>query len=54
MKVKAAVLRQFGAPLSIEEVELADPKQGEVMVKYEACGFCHSDLSFCVKRPMTL
>jgi S-(hydroxymethyl)glutathione dehydrogenase / alcohol dehydrogenase len=55
MKVKAAVARQAGAPMSIEEVELADPKQGEVQVKYEACGFCHSDLSFImgwVKTPL--
>jgi S-(hydroxymethyl)glutathione dehydrogenase / alcohol dehydrogenase len=53
MKVKAAVLRQIGAPLSIEEIELAAPKQGEVLVKYEACGFCHSDLSFWMGRNYT-
>lgn len=48
MKVKAAVLRQIGAPMSIEELELAEPKEHEVQVKYLACGFCHSDLSFWV------
>jgi Zn-dependent alcohol dehydrogenase len=45
MKVKAAVCREFGAPLSIEELELADPREHEVQVKLLACGFCHSDLS---------
>jgi Zn-dependent alcohol dehydrogenase len=44
VKVKAAVLRQFGAPLSIEELELAGPRAHEVKVKLLACGFCHSDL----------
>jgi Zn-dependent alcohol dehydrogenase len=45
MKVKAAVCREFGAPITIEEVELADPGEHEVRVKLLACGFCHSDLS---------
>ena len=44
MKVKAAVLREFGAPLSIEELELAAPRAHEVQVKLLACGYCHSDL----------
>jgi S-(hydroxymethyl)glutathione dehydrogenase / alcohol dehydrogenase len=46
MKVKAAVLREVGKPCAIEELELADPKRGEVLVRYAYCGFCHSDLSF--------
>jgi alcohol dehydrogenase len=53
MKVRAAVLRQIGLPapyaqsrpLSIEEVELADPGPGELRVKIHAAGLCHSDLS---------
>ena len=53
MKVKAAVLRISGAsqpyavskPLRIEEVELAPPGQGEVLVRVLAAGLCHSDLS---------
>ena len=53
MKIKAAVLNTIGAsrayadskPLSIEEVELAGPGMGEVLVKIEAAGLCHSDLS---------
>jgi S-(hydroxymethyl)glutathione dehydrogenase/alcohol dehydrogenase len=44
MKVKAAVLREFKKPLSLEELELAEPKANEVLVKYIATGFCHSDL----------
>lgn len=46
MKIKAAVCREYGAPMPIEELELADPREHEVLVKLLACGFCHSDLSF--------
>lgn len=42
--MKAAVLREFGKPLNIEEVEIPRPGQGEVLVKIEACGVCHTDL----------
>lgn len=45
-KVKAAVLREIGAPLSIEEIELADPGPGELLVEIEAAGVCHSDLHY--------
>lgn len=38
------MLREFGAPLAIEEVELADPKDGEVLVRLHACGVCGTDL----------
>jgi len=44
MQVRAAVLEEFGAPLVIQEVELAEPKAGEVLVRIEACGVCHTDL----------
>src|SRR6266403_4482529 len=44
MKIRAAVLEEFGAPLEIEEVELAEPKAGEVLVRLVACGVCHTDL----------
>ena len=46
MKIRAAVCRAFGAPLSIEEVTLADPGPGEVRVRLAACAICHSDLSY--------
>ncbi|MBP1706895.1 MAG: Alcohol dehydrogenase zinc-binding domain protein [Chloroflexi bacterium] len=45
MKVKAAVLRKYGAPMDIEELELAEPREKEVQVKMLACGVCHSDIS---------
>ena len=39
----AAVLRSTD-PIAVEQVELTDPGQGEVLIKIEACGVCHSDL----------
>lgn len=44
MKVKAAVFREINQPLSIEDVEIAEPGPEEVLVKTVACGVCHSDL----------
>ncbi len=44
MKMRAAVLEEFGAPLAVEEVELAEPAVGEVLVRLRACGVCHTDL----------
>jgi S-(hydroxymethyl)glutathione dehydrogenase/alcohol dehydrogenase len=45
MKMKAAVVREYGKPMSIEEVELAPPKEKEVLVRTVYTGFCHSDWS---------
>tara|TARA_R110000787_G_scaffold60478_4_gene137187 strand:- start:11644 stop:12747 length:1104 start_codon:yes stop_codon:yes gene_type:complete len=45
MKIKAAVLRGVGQPFEIEELELAPPKENEVLVKTIASGICHSDYS---------
>jgi S-(hydroxymethyl)glutathione dehydrogenase/alcohol dehydrogenase len=44
MRIRAAVLEQFGAPLAVQEVELAGPGAGEVLVRLHACGVCHTDL----------
>ena len=44
MQVRAAVLEEFGQPLVVQEVELAEPKAGEALVRIEACGVCHTDL----------
>ncbi|MDN3495718.1 Zn-dependent alcohol dehydrogenase [Planococcus sp. APC 4015] len=44
--VRAAVLRAFGSPLEIEEIELSDPGPGELLVEIEAAGVCHSDLHY--------
>jgi S-(hydroxymethyl)glutathione dehydrogenase / alcohol dehydrogenase len=44
MKMRAAVLEEFGQPLEVQEVDLAEPEDGEVLVRLEACGVCHTDL----------
>jgi len=44
--MKAAVCRKFGAPLAIEEVELAPPASGELKVRIKACAICHSDIHY--------
>jgi S-(hydroxymethyl)glutathione dehydrogenase/alcohol dehydrogenase len=44
MKIRAAILWEQGAPLSVEPAELAPPGAGEVLVEIKAAGVCHSDL----------
>jgi S-(hydroxymethyl)glutathione dehydrogenase/alcohol dehydrogenase len=44
VRIHAAVLEEFGAPLDVQEVELAEPRAGEVLVRLVACGVCHTDL----------
>jgi S-(hydroxymethyl)glutathione dehydrogenase/alcohol dehydrogenase len=44
MRVRAAVLEEFGKPLAVQELDLAPPRQGEVLVRLHACGVCHTDL----------
>ena len=44
MRIRAAVLEEFGAPLVVQEVDLAEPRAGEVLVRLVACGVCHTDL----------
>ena len=46
MKTKAAVCRAFGAPLTVETVELAEPGPGEVLIRTAACAICHSDIFY--------
>lgn len=43
MKIKAAVLEHTGAGFTIEELDLAPPRRGEVLVRMRASGVCHSD-----------
>lgn len=43
MKTRAAVAYEAGKPLQVEEVELAGPRQGEVLVEIHATGVCHTD-----------
>ena len=42
--MKAAVVHEFGKPLVIEEVPIPVPGDGQILVKVEACGVCHTDL----------
>src|SRR4051812_30734087 len=44
MKIRAAVLEEFGSPVVVQEIDLAEPKAGEVLVRLAACGVCHTDL----------
>ncbi|MBV1915021.1 MAG: S-(hydroxymethyl)glutathione dehydrogenase/class III alcohol dehydrogenase [Pseudomonadales bacterium] len=43
MKMRAAVAWKAGQPLSIEEIDIDGPKQGEVLIKIVATGVCHTD-----------
>jgi S-(hydroxymethyl)glutathione dehydrogenase/alcohol dehydrogenase len=43
MKTRAAVAWKAGAPLTIEEVDLQGPREGEVLVEIKATGICHTD-----------
>jgi propanol-preferring alcohol dehydrogenase len=42
--MKAAVLHEFKKPLAVEEVGQPQPGTGEVLIRVEACGVCHSDV----------
>ncbi len=44
MKVRAALLEEFGRPLVVSELDLAAPRAGEVLVRLVACGVCHTDM----------
>jgi len=62
--MKAAVLRDFKTPLTVQDVPLPQPTASEVLIKVEVCGVCHSDLHVAdgdwsqlagiVKRPLIL
>src|ERR1700716_2935395 len=41
----AALLREVGAPLEIEEVQLSEPGEGEILVRMRGVGICHTDIS---------
>jgi len=42
--MKAAMVRKFKEPLLIEDVPVPEVGQGQILVKIEACGVCHTDL----------
>jgi propanol-preferring alcohol dehydrogenase len=62
--MKAAVLREFKTPLSIEQIAQPQPAAHEVLIEVEACGVCHSDLHLAdadwpqlariIKKPLIL
>ena len=43
--MRAAILHEFKQPLAMEDVAVPTPSADEVLIKIEACGVCHSDLS---------
>ena len=43
-KMQAAFVVQFGKPLVLREVDIPSPGPGQILVKTEACGVCHTDL----------
>ncbi len=57
--MKAAVVHEYGAPLRLEEVATPEPGRGEVLVKVETSGLCHTDIhaahgDWPVKPPLPL
>ena len=45
VKSKAVICRENNQPVVVEMIDVAPPKSGEVMIRLDACGVCHSDLS---------
>lgn len=44
LKMRAAVVEHFGKPLVMREWDIPAPGPGQILVKTEACGVCHTDL----------
>lgn len=42
--MKAAVVPEFGAPLEIKQIDVPEPGAGQILVKVEASGLCHTDI----------
>jgi len=42
--MKAAVVHDFTQPLTIEDIPRPEPGDGQVLVRIEACGLCHTDI----------
>lgn len=43
-KMQAAQVEHFGQPLVLKELDVPKPGTGQILVKTEACGVCHTDL----------
>jgi S-(hydroxymethyl)glutathione dehydrogenase/alcohol dehydrogenase len=57
--MKAAIFREIGQPLEIEQISISKPGPREVLIRTSAAGVCHSDLHFIEglypsQRPMVL
>ena len=52
MKIKAALAHSNAQPLSIEEIDLAEPGANDVLVKIVATGLCHTDLTVLNHAPL--
>jgi S-(hydroxymethyl)glutathione dehydrogenase/alcohol dehydrogenase len=44
VRIRAAILEETGGRLHVDDVELAEPGAGEVLVRLRACGVCHTDM----------
>jgi len=44
-KAKAVITRETGKPVVVEEITVSGPQRGEITIRLDACGVCHSDLS---------
>jgi alcohol dehydrogenase, propanol-preferring len=42
--MKAAVVTSFTAPLEVQDIPIPQPGEGQVLVRMEACGLCHTDI----------
>lgn len=55
VKIRAAVFREPGVPFTVETLDLAEPRAGEVLVRVKAVGVCHSDwhlMTGATKHPL--
>jgi propanol-preferring alcohol dehydrogenase len=44
LKMNAALVQEFGKPLALRECDIPSPGPGQILIKTEACGVCHTDL----------
>jgi len=42
--MKAAVVTSFTTPLEVQDIPIPEPGAGQVLVRMEACGLCHTDI----------
>jgi aryl-alcohol dehydrogenase len=45
MKIEAAIVDEYGAPFAVKEIDIAEPREHEVLFRVVATGICHSDLA---------